>query len=402
VSPFITVSLVAAAIVVVSVAFLRSRSFAVFVAVLLGLPLLIISALEPHLGALTPVAWYLQGAATIHFAALMRARLRKAPYRALISVPAHMWVAGTLLAFPWAIAAAFGLPPFGWWLPYLAALIGVVQSLRTHMELVELRLDGVDGGEAVQRSNSVSRHPLHKAPPPPEAARVLRVVQITDPHLGPFMSEARLHGICERAVAQEPDLILLTGDFYTMEGSGTVHSLRRALAPLTAMPGRVFACRGNHDLEVPELVAQDLAAVGARLLIDEFETVDTPVGPVQIVGFDHIWGGRSKRFADILRGIDRGDATLRIVLLHDPGGFAHLPPGEADLVLSGHTHGGHLGLVSLGLNWTTIGGFFGIPDHGFWSRGSDRMYVHRANGHYGFPLRIGVPAEESVLRLVLA
>ena len=54
-----------------------------------------------------------------------------------------------------------------------------------------------------------------------------------------------------------------------------------------------------------------------------------------------------------------------------------------------------------GLNWTTLGSWAGIPDHGLWARGADRMYVHRTNGHYGFPLRVGVPAEESVLELVL-
>jgi predicted MPP superfamily phosphohydrolase len=91
--------------------------------------------------------------------------------------------------------------------------------------------------------------------------------------------------------------------------------------------------------------------------------------------------------------------ALRIVLLHDPGAFRHLPDGAADLVLSGHTHGGHVGLVSLGLDWTTVHALAGMPDHGPWGQRQNRLYVHRTNGHYGFPLRIGVPAEESVLEL---
>ena len=59
-----------------------------------------------------------------------------------------------------------------------------------------------------------------------------------------------------------------------------------------------------------------------------------------------------------------------------------------------------MGLVSLGLSWTFLR-FFGlrIPDHGFWSRGPDRLYVHRGTGHYGFPLRLGVPSEESFVRV---
>jgi predicted MPP superfamily phosphohydrolase len=43
--------------------------------------------------------------------------------------------------------------------------------------------------------------------------------------------------------------------------------------------------------------------------------------------------------------------------------------------------------------------FWKHPDHGFWARGVDRLYVHRGTGHYGFPLRVGVPAENSLLRV---
>lgn len=85
------------------------------------------------------------------------------------------------------------------------------------------------------------------------------------------------------------------------------------------------------------------------------------------------------------------------MLLHDPSAFRHLPRDSTDLVLSGHTHGGQIGLVSLGLPWTFLSLFRNLPDHGLWSRGTDRLYVHRGTGHYGFPVRLGVPAEESVL-----
>jgi len=87
------------------------------------------------------------------------------------------------------------------------------------------------------------------------------------------------------------------------------------------------------------------------------------------------------------------------VLLHDPGAFVHVPAGDADLVLAGHTHGGQLRLLSLGLPHTIVSALTRIPDHGLWAHGENRMYVHRGTGHYGFPLRVGVPAEESLLRV---
>jgi len=88
-----------------------------------------------------------------------------------------------------------------------------------------------------------------------------------------------------------------------------------------------------------------------------------------------------------------------LLLLHDPGAFTHVPEGEGDLVLAGHTHGGQLGLLSFGSKATFVSLFTKIPDHGPWARGRDRLYVHRAQGHYGFPLRLGVPAEQSLLRV---
>jgi predicted MPP superfamily phosphohydrolase len=104
--------------------------------------------------------------------------------------------------------------------------------------------------------------------------------------------------------------------------------------------------------------------------------------------------------AEVCARHPRKEGALRIILLHDPGAFRELEEGEGDLVLSGHTHGGQVGLVSLGLPWTFISAFAKrFPDHGLWARGRDRLYVHRGTGHYGFPLRVGVPGEQSVLRV---
>jgi predicted MPP superfamily phosphohydrolase len=86
-------------------------------------------------------------------------------------------------------------------------------------------------------------------------------------------------------------------------------------------------------------------------------------------------------------------------LLHDPGAFRHVPDGEADLVFGGHTHGGQLGLLVFGLPHTFVSAFTQVPDHGLWALGRNRLYVHRGTGHYGFPLRVGVPAEESLLKV---
>ena len=373
----------------------RGALYARFAAILLGIHTLVTGALAPRIGVIFPVYALLQVTVFVHFFFLSRPRMRPLAYRVLVSLPAQFFVAGTLLAFPWAIAVAFGAwRPAGMWIPYAIAALGLVQSFSNRRNEVNIVVDRTPAGPLARRRGD--------APPEASGSRPLRIVQITDPHLGPFMSVARLRSICERAVAKDPDLVLLTGDFLTMESQETPAPLAAALAPLRALPGRVFACHGNHNHEAPELVARALAEVGATLLVDAAAEVETASGPVQILGMDFHRAGRAERMAEVCGRHPRIPGALRLVLLHDPGAFRHLPEGEGDLVLSGHTHGGQLGLVSLGLPHTILRLFVDMPDHGLWARGRDRLYVHRGTGHYGFPVRIGVPAEESLLRVHLA
>jgi uncharacterized protein len=376
--------------VVLVAALVRGRQFATMAGILVGIYSLLALAMAPVFHAVTPVFLALHAAVYVNFAALARPRMRPLAYRWLISWPASSFMAGTLLALPWALARAFGFHPWGQWLPYALGAVGLLQSLTAREEEIDLVIGGP------QEASSVTPHPRGEA----RVERPLRVVQISDPHIGPFMSVARLRRIAARAVEKNPDLVFLTGDFLTMESQSDPELLRRALEPLRAMPGKVFACHGNHDLEAPANVASALAANGIELLVDEAREVSTAAGPVQIVGLDFVWRDRQRHLERVCAEHPRKPGTTRIILLHDPGAFRHLPEGQGDLVLSGHTHGGQVGLVSLGLSWTFLR-LFGIriPDHGFWARGRDRMYVHRGTGHYGFPLRLGVPSEESLLRV---
>jgi predicted MPP superfamily phosphohydrolase len=379
--------------VVAAARFVRGSTFAAFVGVLVGIYSLLAVALVPWFRPVLPLFVALHVSVYVNFIALSRPRMRSLAYRLLISWPSAFFVAGTLLALPWALVAAFGGHPWGVFVPYVLAALGMHQSLTTKREDIDLVVPGAHAATPVSK---LGPHPRGDE----RVARPLRIVQISDPHLGPFMSVTRLRRIAERAVAAKPDLVFLTGDFLTMESQGDPDLLLDALAPLQALPGKVFACHGNHDLEAPAVVSRALAKNGIDLLVDDARDVTTDGGPVQIVGLDFSYRDRKARIERACVDHPRTPGALRIVLLHDPGAFRHLPAGHGDLVLSGHTHGGQVGLLSLGLEWTFLR-LFGdrIPDHGFWARGTDRMWIHRGTGHYGFPLRLGVPAEEGVLRI---
>jgi len=387
---FATACALGLVLVIAAARLLRGRLFATFVAVILGIQTLVSVGLASTFAKAWPIYAVLQASVYIHFLALARPRMRPLPYRLLVSIPASWFAAATILAWPWALLMALGFHP--WWpaLPFAVAALGALDSLFAREEVVDVVLDGtrVDGLRRAARGAG-------------RAPRPLRIVQITDPHLGPFMSVARLRRIAERAVERQPDLILLTGDFLTMESQGDERYLAEALAPLRPYAGRTFACRGNHDLEAPEVVRRALDSAGVRLLIDEAVHIETPSGPVEVVGIDFTFRERSKHVAEVIGNHPRRDGELRVALLHDPGAFKHVPDGGADLVLSGHTHGGQLGLLWLGLESTIVSALTSLPDHGFWASGSNRLYVHRGTGHYGFPLRVGVPAEHSVLHVHL-
>jgi hypothetical protein len=397
----------------------RGRSYGIFAAVVLALsfPAGVILGMRlqrlagPVLGPLIGWAFaYALAVTGIHFASLVRARLRPRAFRWAVSVPAQIFVALGALSLPflvalfparlglWAVDASGALAALGWLDLVPIAVIGlsVATSLRPRREIVRVALGGPE-------PESLTRLPVerrswgeaHQAARP----RPLRIVQIADPHLGPWAPIHRLRRRLEELLDHEPDLVFLTGDFLTMEGNGTPGALAEALAPVKRAAGRSFAIFGNHDHEAPEEVASALEANLVRLLVDEEALAETPVGPVQIIGADWYREGRKERLRSLLARFPRRPGHLRLLLLHDPRNFHDVPKGEVDLALSGHTHGGQVGLVSLGLDWTVLSKS-PWPDHGLFGHGKSRLYVHRGTGFYGFPLRIGVPGEASVLELV--
>jgi len=400
----------------------RGRQYALFAIVILAVALPGAVVMHGRYLALCPPAWRLamdaafawaMAAAGVHLASLVTPRLRRRPFRLAASIPGMVFVAAGALAGVWLLAllpVRALLAWAGWesslallrWLdvvPFAVAVVSVATSARPVDEVVRVFL-GKDGPPDVRRV-PVERY--RRRPPAPLAERPLRIVQVADPHLGPWQPVAKLRALLERLIAHDPDLVLLTGDFLTMEGSGTPGALVEALAPLAGVPGRCFAIFGNHDHDHGALaeVRAGMRANGVRLLVDEEVVVETPAGPVQLVGADYVGRGRREHIQALLARLPRRPAHLRILLLHDPLGFRHVPVGDVDLTLSGHTHGGQLGLVSFGFEWTILSRTR-WPDHGLFGHGSNRLYVHRGSGFYGFPLRIGVPGEASLLELVLA
>ncbi|PSV38690.1 phosphodiesterase [Photobacterium sp. GB-27] len=376
----------------------RSKAFAIIRGVILTFYSLVFLSLFSTLVSVIPpfIILLLCSLVFIDTFLLLRPKMQPFWVRILINWPGQWFLGSTIIAFPWAIWLLFFKSADFLYVPYILGLIGVLQNFRINEENIFIDLNNK------AQPSDLSR--LDLANPTSNSDENLHIIQLTDPHLGPYMSVARLERICKSAVAKKPDLILLTGDFLTMESKGSTQVLSQSLSPLKEYSGKVFACMGNHDYEAPEIVKEALANNNIHLLIDEAQIVQTRLGPVQIIGFDFHFKDRASKLLRAIGNLpNKSKVIASIAMLHDPTHIRDIPTKShsIDLFLSGHTHGGLIGLVSLGFKTTVISLLSKSPDHGLWGMENTKLYVHRGTGHYGFPFRLGVPTEHSVINVIL-
>lgn len=234
----------------------------------------------------------------------------------------------------------------------------------------------------------------------PQALDGLRIAHLSDIHVGGSMNQIRLLRMAALTNNAKPDLVLHTGDFLVHRTGDFDAPLYEALARIHPPYGQ-WACLGNHDFDAPERLVQRLERAGVTVLRNAVETLAVQGQPLEVGGLDYLFGQNEweERYAQLIRSWRPRATVPRILLNHDPRAFAALPSRCADLVLSGHTHGGHVG-VQLGKDVAfTVVGLLGIPDQGVFRRPDMTLYVTRCVGFYGYPMRLGIPPEIALLTL---
>lgn len=172
------------------------------------------------------------------------------------------------------------------------------------------------------------------------------VVQIGDIHLDDWTKPRRLEKMVRLVNERRPDLICITGDFlsYTAKRPAPEH-LTGALRELRAPDGRL-AVLGNHDyLADVEAVRRCLRDSGVEELSNDVRTIRRGDAELHVAGIDDVMEGRS-RLDLVLRKLPGSGAA--ILLAHEPD-FADISAatGRFDLQLSGHSHGGQVGIPLL-------------------------------------------------------
>lgn len=233
----------------------------------------------------------------------------------------------------------------------------------------------------------------------PRAFDGFRLVQLSDLHCSPAARKARTAGIVAAVNARKPDLVCITGDFV----DGSPDARRDDLAPLADLraPYGVLGCAGNHEYYHDYAVWQPVfAALGIRML-DNAHVILERDGEKLVVGGVTDWAARRNE-RRIMEGPDVVKAfagspvfACRILLQHEPVELDANVAERVRLQLSGHTHGGAvLGLDRLvkRLNQGHVRGLYKQDDL--------VLYVCPGTGQWaGFPLRLGVPAEITVITL---
>ena len=232
----------------------------------------------------------------------------------------------------------------------------------------------------------------------PRGTAPLRVVQVSDVHLGLLVGKRRLGTILERVHEARPDLIVATGDMLDAVGDH--------LEPLIAMWREVtprlgkYAVTGNHEYYtgIPGALAF-LEGAGFRVLRDE--TIVIP-GAVNLVGKEYRapagLAGSPARLRSLAELVREGDSGLFTLLLnHLPSGFdEEAAPLGVGLQLSGHTHDGQM----FPFRWLVRLSFRHVA--GLYRQGASFLYVSRGTGTWGPPLRFLAPPEVTLFELTPA
>jgi predicted MPP superfamily phosphohydrolase len=237
----------------------------------------------------------------------------------------------------------------------------------------------------------------------PAAFHGFRIAQLSDIHIGPFMTGEQIRKFAAIANAQKPDMIVLTGDFVTFDAD-TQFAVVEALAGLRA-PFGMYGCLGNHDTwaGVEDSITRLFAAAHVRMLRGESVEIAMGADGFNLIGVDfqsrHRFGSSPavrKILGNIESRIVRG--RTNILLSHNPDTFDRAAALGIDLSIAGHTHGGQAALefISPEISPTRLATRYVA---GLFQKPGGQLYVNRGIGTIGVPLRIGAPPEITVYEL---
>jgi len=247
----------------------------------------------------------------------------------------------------------------------------------------------------------------------PKSFDGLRIGQVSDIHTGSFFNKTAVKGGVEMFQAEKPDVIFFTGDLVnneTNEVKEYIDVFNKLKAPLG-----VFSVTGNHDYgdytswesaTAKKKNFQDLIEahrhLGFNLLMNQNRILEQGGERIAIMGIENWGAGRFTKYGKLDEAyIGTEEAAVKLLLSHDPSHWdaqVLKQYSDIDISFAGHTHGFQFGVE--------IGDFKWSPSQyvykqwaGLYQEGNQYLYVNRGFGYLGYPGRVGIPPELTIIEL---
>ncbi len=248
----------------------------------------------------------------------------------------------------------------------------------------------------------------------PAAFKGLKIIQISDVHSGSFMDKPAVRRGIEKILKENADLIVFTGDLVNDRADEMINYIE-VFNHLKAPMG-VYSILGNHDygdyvawpsdeekmnnLNHLKKVHEQL---GWKLLLNEHVIFERDQQQIALLGVEN-WSAKARfpkhgRLRDAYTGTEQ--VPFKVLLSHDPSHWdAEIRPqfSDIDLTLSGHTHGMQFGVEIPGFKWSPVQYMY-EQWAGLYEGNNQKLYVNRGFGFIGYPGRIGILPEITVITL---
>lgn len=247
----------------------------------------------------------------------------------------------------------------------------------------------------------------------PKAFDGIKIGQLSDIHTGSFFNKTAVRGGVEMFMKEKPDVIFFTGDLVNNQASEAGEYID-VFGKLRA-PFGVYSVTGNHDYgdyvswttrEAKHKNFRDLMTahkeMGFDLLMNEHRTIESGGERIGIIGIENWGAGRFSKYgrlADAHKGTE--ELPVKLLLSHDPSHWdaevRTLYP-DIDIAFAGHTHGFQFGVEIGNVKWSPSQYVY-KQWSGLYQEGKQYLYVNRGFGYLGFPGRVGMPPELTIIEL---
>ncbi len=246
----------------------------------------------------------------------------------------------------------------------------------------------------------------------PKAFDGMKIGQLSDIHSGSFFNRTAVKGGVELMMSERPDVIFFTGDLVNNESSEVTEYIE-IFGKLKAPLG-VYSITGNHDYgdyrawTSEQAKARNFQALisvhgsmGWELLMNEHRYLEVNGDRIAVLGVENWGAGRFARYGKLDLAHAGSEADVKLLLSHDPSHWdAQVRPNykDIDMMFAGHTHGFQFGVEIGAFRWSPAQYAY-KQWAGLYKEGHQYLYVNRGFGYLGYPGRIGMPPELTVIEL---